>query len=127
MSDVRHEPVAAPAAPADAPAPARKRRFTAWSRMRARWGVSNWGVAAILLSFSLAGMTVVRVARPLLNALLPPDTPRWLWWTVRIVVFVPTYEVLLLGYGTLLGQRRFFWDKQKRLLSFLARPFTGRR
>ena len=49
-----------------------------------------------------------------MDFLLPPDAPRWLWWTLRILVIVPVYEALLLTYGTLLGQRRFFWPKLKR-------------
>jgi hypothetical protein len=67
-------------------------------------------------------MSVLKISRPIIGAILPPDPPRWLWWTCRIVIIVPVYEVLLLGYGTLLGQRRFFWDKQKRML----RPFIRR-
>lgn len=96
-----------------------------WTRMKARWGVSSWGVVAILIAFSLAGATVLKVARPIIGFILPPEAPRWQWWTLRILVIVPTYEVLLLGYGTLLGQGRFFWGKQKELGRFIIRPFTG--
>jgi len=97
-----------------------------WSRLKARWGVSGWGIVAILLAFSLAGSTVVRITRPIMDWMLPPHAPRWLWWTLRILVIVPIYEVLLLIFGTLLGQGRFFWHKQKQLGRFLARPFAGR-
>jgi hypothetical protein len=88
--------------------------------------VSGWGVVAILLAFTLAGSTVVKITRPLMDWLLPPQAPRWLWWTLRILVIVPVYEVLLLGFGALLGQGRFFWKKQKELGRLLARPFAGR-
>lgn len=93
-----------------------------WRHLQVRWGVSVWGVVAILLAFSLAGSTVLKISRPIMNALVPPDTPRWVWWTVRIVVIVPVYEVLLLCFGFLLGQWDFFWPKQKRLLRLIARP-----
>ena len=95
-----------------------------WERMKARWGVSTWGVIAILLAFSLAGSTVLRVTRPILDFVLPADVPRWLWWTARIVIIVPVYQVLLLMYGTLLGQFRFFWQKEKKMAGWLARPFS---
>lgn len=94
-------------------------------RLRARWGVGPWGILAILLAFSLAGMTVLKISRPIIDFLLPSNAPRWLWWTVRIVVIVPVYEGLLLGYGVLLGQRRFFWDKQKKLTRVIVRFVTG--
>ncbi len=97
-----------------------------WNRLKARWGVTNWGIVAILLSFSLAGSAVLRIGRPLVDAILPDGTPRWLWWTVKILVIVPVYEVLLMTFGTLLGQGRFFRDKQRRLLRLIARPFRKR-
>jgi hypothetical protein len=94
-----------------------------WSRLKTRWGVTDWGMVAILLAFSLAGGTIVRIGRPIVDAILPENTPGWLWWTVKIVVIVPIYEVLLVTFGTLLGQGRFFRDKQRRLLRLLATPF----
>ncbi len=100
---------------------------SAWSRLKARWGVSNWGIVAILLAFSLAGSTVLRIGRPIVDFILPANPPRWLWWTVRILVIVPVYEVLLLTFGTILGQGRFFLDKQRRLLRALAKPFRAPR
>jgi len=97
-----------------------------WARLREKWGVGPWGVLAILLAFSLAGMSVLKISRPIMDFLLPPDAPKWLWWTLRILVIVPVYEVLLISYGTLLGQRRFFWGKQKRFFGLFAKPFRRR-
>jgi len=94
----------------------------AWVRMRTRWGVeSDWSVVAILASFSLAGGLVLRVSRPIMHVVVPPDAPRWLWWTVRVTLIPPVYEVILLIIGTLLGQRAFFWGKQKRLWKRILR------
>ena len=89
-------------------------------RMKKRWGVGVWGVIAILIAFSLAGMTVVRLKTPLLALLLPEDSPGWLRWTVYIIVIMPIYQVVLLAWGTLLGQFNFFWDKMKRIGQLLA-------
>lgn len=101
-------------------------RAHVWSRLKTRWGVTNWGVVAILLAFSLAGSLVLRIGRPIVDAILPEDTPTWTWWTVKILVIVPIYEVLLMTFGTLLGQGRFFREKQRRALRFLAKPFRQR-
>ena len=97
-----------------------------WAKMQARWGVSIWGVIAILLAFSLAGSTVLRITRPILDFVLPDDVPRWLWWTARILIIVPVYQVLLLVYGALLGQFRFFWEKEKKMARVFAMPFRSR-
>lgn len=93
-------------------------------RMKARWGVGPWGVVAILLAFSLAGTTVVRLAPVIQGLILPADAPGWARWTVRILVIFPVYQVLLLGYGTLLGKFSFFWEKEKSMVRWLGRPFS---
>ena len=72
----------------------------------------------------LAGSTVVRVGPFVLDLILPPDVPRWIWWTARILVIVPLYQVLLLAYGTILGQFSFFWEKEKAMVRWMGRPFT---
>ncbi len=107
-------------------APEDDQRPSLWRRLKARWGVTGWGVIAILLAFSITGAIVLRLGRVIVDAILPETTPRWLWWTVKILVIVPIYEVLLVTVGTLLGQGRFFRDKQRRALRFLAKPFRKR-
>ena len=95
-----------------------------WGRMKSRWGVSNWGVAAIFVAFSLAGSTVLRVTGPIMNFVLPDGAPRWLWWMARILIIVPVYQVLLLMYGTILGQFRFFWEKERKMAQWFVRLVT---
>lgn len=98
-----------------------------WVRLRERWGVSsNISVVLILAAFALAGMSVLKVSRPIMNWILPPDAPTWLWWTVRVTLIPPIYEVILLVYGILLGQRSFFWNKQKRLWQRIFRRSSAR-
>lgn len=104
-----------------------EKKPNAWVRMRNRWGVtSNWSVLFILISFAAAGMSVLKVSRPILNWVLPPDAPKWLWWTLRVTLIPPIYEAILLCYGTLLGQRRFFWNKQKQLWRRITRTGAAR-
>jgi hypothetical protein len=43
-----------------------------------------------------------------------------------LLVIFPLYQVLLLVYGALFGQFRFFWKKEKQLL-LLFRRLLGRR
>jgi hypothetical protein len=103
-----------------------QKKKSIWRRVKARWGVTTWGVVAILLSFSLAGSTVLKVSRPILGFVLPAGVPRWIWWTARIVIIVPVYQMLLLAYGTILGQFRFFWEREKKMAGWIARPFSRR-
>ena len=99
-----------------------------FDRMKARWGVGPAGVLAILLAFSLAGLTTAGLKDPVIGFLLPATTPGWLQWTIYLIVILPIYQLLLLAYGTLLGQFDFFWSKMKavgRLVSGRAARAAG--
>jgi hypothetical protein len=98
----------------------------AFARMKSRWGVGPLGVVAILLVFSLTGSSVVLLRRPIMGFLLPADAATWLQVVLYLLVIFPLYQVLLLVYGALFGQFRFFWKKEKQLL-LLFRRLLGRR
>ncbi len=77
-------------------------------------------VVIILVVFSLAGFSILYVKKPAYSALsMERDSPLWL----KVLVALLIYQVLLLFYGTVLGQFRFFWEKEKRLGRLLIRPF----
>jgi DNA-3-methyladenine glycosylase I len=116
-------PVASPPRGATAGAPLRDPPRFESRTASTRWGVCTgaWSPSSL---FSLAG--TVLIGRPIVDAILPEDTPTWAWWTVKVVVIVPIYEVLLVSIGTLLGQGRFFRDKQRRVLRALSRLFRKR-
>jgi hypothetical protein len=79
--------------------------------LKTKWNVGPWGFVAILAAFSLAGMTVVRLKKPLMSLIIPDDAPGWVSWVVYLLFIMPLYHVLLLAYGALLGQFDFFWKK----------------
>ena len=79
-------------------------------RLKERWGVGPWGVVVILVVFSLTGFTVVWLKTPILDLLLPDTTPAWVRWVVYPLIMLPLYQVILIGYGALLGQFSFFWE-----------------
>ena len=87
-------------------------------KLQTKWQLTNaWQVAAVLTAFSLTGSTVVLI-RPWFFQWLALDaqTP-WLLRAIAYVIFiVPTYQVLLLIYGSLLGQYQFFVRKTLKII-----------
>jgi hypothetical protein len=81
------------------------------NHLKEKWDVGPWGFVAILAAFSLAGMTVVRLKKPIMGLIIPDDAPGWVSWVGYLLFIMPLYHVLLLGYGALLGQFDFFWKK----------------
>ncbi len=83
-----------------------------------KWQVQSIGqVLLILLTFSLTGSTVVFIRKVLFNFIgFTEATPFWIKTVTYILFIFPAYQILILVYGTLLGQFKFFWEKEKKLL-----------
>lgn len=96
------------------------------TRLQEKWGVENaLQVIFILIVFSLAGSTVV-VLRKSFFSLLGFDATTNFWLkTITYILFIfPTYQVLLLGYGFLFGQFRFFWAKEVKMVMAIRKKFS---
>lgn len=99
----------------------------ALQRLQTRWGLTGpRQVILVCLVFSLAGMGVTQI-RPLLFHVFgfTPETPMWIKTVTYIAFIFPTYQLLCLAFGALLGQFGFFWTKQKKIAGFLARQVRG--
>ena len=83
-------------------------------RLAKRWGVSPQRVFIILLVFICTGFTVMFMKRPLI-AWVAGDGDKPLWFSVLYYVLIlPFYNLLLLVYGAVFGQFRFFWEFEKK-------------
>ncbi|MDX5348983.1 MAG: hypothetical protein LPJ89_11535 [Hymenobacteraceae bacterium] len=97
-------------------------------RLQEKWGVGPLQVVLILIVFALTGSTVVAIKKPLFALLGVAETePAWLQTVMYLLFVFPLYQSLLLFYGFLFGQFNFFWEKEKKLLRLIARPFQRRR
>ncbi|WP_017729981.1 DUF6787 family protein [Nafulsella turpanensis] len=95
------------------------------NKLKAKWQLDSLvQVLAVLAVFALTGSTVVYI-RKFLFAFLEfgEATPFWLKAVTYILFVFPAYQLLLLAYGFLLGQFRFFWEKEKKMLSRMGRLF----
>lgn len=86
-------------------------------KLQTRWNAKNiWQVIAILLVFCCTGMTVVAIMRPTLHFLFGPEIPAWAK-VVYYILILPVYNIVLLMYGFVFGQFRFFYDFEKRFFA----------
>lgn len=78
----------------------------------------------MLVVFSLAGMSILPVRKLIFHLLhFDGQTPVWLKTIVWLLVVFPAYQIFLLLYGALLGQFRFFWEKEKKMGCWFLRWF----
>lgn len=99
----------------------------AWvQKLKNKWGISsNWDFIVIMIVFSLAGM-MISVCRPIIFHFLgiKDETPFWIKALIYIPLIPPIYQIFLLFFGTVFGQFKFFWEKEKQLVRFLIRSFS---
>ncbi len=103
-------------------------------QLKERWQIeSNWQLFLILAVFAITGSSSVYVAKPFLQYIglsreVFPDA--WWgglsYWTLRLFIIFPIYQVLLLVYGWLFGQFTFFWAFEKKMLSRMGLGFLFR-
>ena len=98
-------------------------------KCKKKWGVdSTLDIILILIVFSLAGMSIVFVRKPVFNILGINDVHIAMKTAVYLLIIFPCYQAFLLIYGALLGQFKFFWDKEKKMgrwiINFVSKKFS---
>lgn len=100
-------------------------------KLKMRWGItSDLQLIVIIVVFAITGSSSVYVAKPFLELIdmnRGSFTDAWwggtLYWTLRILLIFPFYQILLVIYGWLFGQFKFFWAFEKKMLSRMGLGF----
>lgn len=91
-------------------------------KLKNRWKLKSTGqVMLVLLAFACTGFTILFLKRPLLGWLAGEQGDSTLATILYYLFILPVYNIVLLGYGFLLGQFQFFWEFEKR---FMERFFS---
>ena len=87
-------------------------------KLQQRWNLNNaWQVMIILIVFACTGTTVLLIKKPLFEYLFPVgEKPLWAS-VLYYILILPAYNILLLAYGFVFGQFRFFWEFEKRFFN----------
>ena len=99
-------------------------------KLKERWGISsNFQIIIILIVFAVTGSTATKIAAPIteLFGLHKETTNPWIFWPVRILLIFPVYQVLLVFFGWLFGQFKFFWAMEKKMLNRIGFKFLFNR
>jgi len=95
-------------------------------KLKQRWGIeSNFQIIVIFVVFAVTGSAATKVAGPVteLIGLDKETTNAWFYWIIRILLIFPIYQVLLVAFGWLFGQFKFFWNFEKKMLRRLGLGF----
>ena len=89
------------------------------ANFKTRWGItSNFQLLVIIVVFAITGSTSAYLSKPILGwlGLHKGDVSGWIYYPLYIVLIFPIYQILLVAFGFLFGQFRFFWAFEKKIL-----------
>ena len=88
-------------------------------KLKNRWQIeNNFQLILILFTFSVTGSLSVMVRRPIFEYIgIDSTTSIWVKIILSILIITPSYQVLLIIVGSILGQFKFFWAFEKKMLN----------
>ena len=97
-------------------------------KLKERWGItSNFQILIIFIVFGITGSVSAYISGPLTNIIIGESDLHWLIkLLIRIVVLTPIYQILLLFFGYIFFQYRFFYNFVKKFMSILGCGFLFR-
>lgn len=103
-------------------------RFFLWcfKKLANKWPVGQrWEMIAIFIVFAITGSISGKLAGPFTEfvGIQKGNVSGWIFWTIRILLIFPIYQVLLVFFGWLFGQFRFFWNFEKKMLKRMGLGF----
>ena len=91
-----------------------------FKRLAIKWNITHqWELIAIFLVFAVTGSTATKISGPIIEflGLKEAISNSFIFWTLRILIIFPIYQMLLVVFGWLFGQFQFFWAFEKKMLS----------
>ncbi len=97
-------------------------------KLKERWGItSNFQIVIIFIVFGITGTVSAYISGPLSDIIISENDLHWsIKLLIRILVLTPIYQVLLLFFGYIFYQYRFFYNFVKKFMSFLGCGFLFR-
>ncbi|HIC31093.1 MAG TPA: hypothetical protein EYO76_04170 [Flavobacteriaceae bacterium] len=90
-----------------------------FSKLENKWKVTyRWELITIFIVFALTGSSSVFVGRPLIKfiGITKENLNPIVYWFLYIIIGLIFYQILLVCFGWLFGQFKFFWNFEKKML-----------
>ena len=90
-----------------------------FKKLEHKWVVAyRWEMIRIFMVFAITGSSSVFVGRPIIQFLgiTKENLNIFIYWVLYIVIGLIFYQILLVTFGWLFGQFKFFWAFEKKML-----------
>ncbi|MFL9836059.1 DUF6787 family protein [Flavobacterium sp. ST-75] len=95
-------------------------------KLKKRWGItSNFQLIVIFIVFAITGSTSAYLSKPVIEwiGISKDAMSAWLYIPLRLLIIFPVYQVLLVFFGFISGQFKFFWNFEKKMLRSMGLGF----
>ncbi|RZS95077.1 DUF6787 family protein [Cecembia calidifontis] len=91
-------------------------------KLQAKWKLNSlFQVVLVLIVFALTGFTILFIKKPIFDFLGVSMERGGFWKTILYLLLVlPLYQIILLMWGFVFGQFRFFWEKEVQFLKRIS-------
>jgi len=100
-----------------------------FKKLEKKWILTyRWEMIRVFIVFAITGSFSVFIGRPFIKliGITKDNLNPVLYWILFIFIAMVFYQILLVGIGWLLGQFKFFWNFEKKMLSrFGLKRFFG--
>ena len=90
-----------------------------FKKLEKKWILDyKWEMIRVFIVFAITGTSSVFVGRPIIKliGITKENLNPILYWILFIIIGLIFYQILLVTFGWLLGQFKFFWEFEKKLL-----------
>lgn len=90
-----------------------------FKKLQEKWGISGWRFFWVMCTFFFTGTTAAWVTAKIT---LWFNIEKWSvsFWILKLCILLIGYQILLLFFGAIFGQFKFFWKYEKRILQAIG-------
>jgi hypothetical protein len=90
-----------------------------FKKLEKKWILEyKWEMIRVFMVFAITGSSSLFVGRPIIKliGITKENLNPLLYWILFIIIGLIFYQILLLSFGWLFGQFKFFWEFEKKML-----------
>lgn len=90
-----------------------------FKKLETKWIVKQrWEIIRIFIVFAITGSSSVMIGKPIIKliGITKENLNIYVYWVLYIIIGLIFYQILLVSFGWLFGQGKFFWAFEKNML-----------
>ncbi|MEN8885843.1 MAG: DUF6787 family protein [Winogradskyella sp.] len=90
-----------------------------FKKLEKKWILDyKWEMIRVFMVFAMTGSSSVFVGRPIIKfiGITKENLNPIIYWILFIIIGLIFYQILLVSFGWLFGQFKFFWEFEKKML-----------